>query len=569
MSTTTYTLIFSWTFLIMMLMGCSDDHHCTDLNRAASLAEDFPGDALAILDSIDSSSLSECDRHYHDLLTIKAKDKAFIQHTSDSLILDVINWYSTHKKSGLYPEALYYGGTTYSDLGDYPSSIKYYQNALQNLEEDQNGNVKLKGNIHAQLAHVLKECRLYDEALHHINECQKIDSVLNDSINLIYDLQAEATVLLRLGNTHKAEHILKEAKYLCVGRNKKAIPIIDMYLASILMKKGMDESAAELISEVINKIDYNNKESAYAYATQIYSKANMHDSAFIYAEKLLNGKSQVNRVLALKTLLSEPLIAKIPKDSIDSLLHQYALIMNIELDKYAKEEVLIKTAIYNYDYIEKSRAKTLVEKAIVERNFFIITIVCLILGLICLSLILSKNRKFLNLFRSILILDLFNREDNKGKNAVRNKNSILINKINSDNLREELRNRILELRVKNHEIDLPYLLSSSEAFQKLRDYIKSNKILVDHDPLWSDLEKTILQISPDFKTRLEILTSNNLTKIDYQTCILVKCRVSPVEIARLLSKSKGAIGSRRSTIGKKIFDNNLSISEIDEFIKAL
>lgn len=50
-----------------------------------------------------------------------------MEHTSDSLILDVIDYYSSNDDRNLYPEVLYYGGRVYSDLGDYPTSLSYFR----------------------------------------------------------------------------------------------------------------------------------------------------------------------------------------------------------------------------------------------------------------------------------------------------------------------------------------------------------------------------------------------------------------------------------------------------------
>ncbi len=81
-------LIVAVTFSI--LVGCrggrSNHAGLIEVNRLASVS---PETAMAKLDSIDYGSLSERDRHYYDLLSVKVNDKAYVTHESDSLILDV------------------------------------------------------------------------------------------------------------------------------------------------------------------------------------------------------------------------------------------------------------------------------------------------------------------------------------------------------------------------------------------------------------------------------------------------------------------------------------------------
>lgn len=122
MNYTKYALLV----FVLLLLGCSENKHDSRLIDIASTISDSPQEALTRLDSIDYGKLSEADRHYYDLLSIKATDKAYITHKSDSLTLDVIDYYSRNSEDGLYPEALYYGGRVYSDLGNYPTALEFF-----------------------------------------------------------------------------------------------------------------------------------------------------------------------------------------------------------------------------------------------------------------------------------------------------------------------------------------------------------------------------------------------------------------------------------------------------------
>ncbi len=67
---------------------------------------------------------------YYQLLTIKARDKAYITHTSDSLILEVLHYYEKRKDKKHLPEAYYYAGRIYRDLGDAPQALEYFFKAI-------------------------------------------------------------------------------------------------------------------------------------------------------------------------------------------------------------------------------------------------------------------------------------------------------------------------------------------------------------------------------------------------------------------------------------------------------
>ena len=117
--------------LLIIAVGCTD--YVPQDRRLTAIEELSVSDGPLALDSllmIDASSLSEADMHYYDFLRVKVADKAYVRHTSDSLILTVIDYERHHKATGRYPEALYYGGRVYSDLGDKPTALSHFQEAL-------------------------------------------------------------------------------------------------------------------------------------------------------------------------------------------------------------------------------------------------------------------------------------------------------------------------------------------------------------------------------------------------------------------------------------------------------
>lgn len=149
---------------VFVLVGCSEEKQDGRLTRIADIVADSPQEALQSLDSINSDSLSEADRYYYDFLTLKAQDKAYVPHTSDSLYLRVHDYYAKKGSDDFFTEVLYYGGRVYSDLGDYPTALQYFHQALDRLPEDTD-NLSLRGCVLSQTGRLLNTLRLYDEAI--------------------------------------------------------------------------------------------------------------------------------------------------------------------------------------------------------------------------------------------------------------------------------------------------------------------------------------------------------------------------------------------------------------------
>lgn len=154
--------------------GCRDSAPDASLIRLEEMGEKNPNEAYDSLATMEKDDLSKEDRMYYDFLSVKLADKAFIRHRSDSVILSVMDYYSHHGNRDLYTETLYYGGRVYSDMGDYPTALRFYTEALKRTESDLSARL-LKGKIVSQSASLLHSVRLYDEARKYIDMALAID----------------------------------------------------------------------------------------------------------------------------------------------------------------------------------------------------------------------------------------------------------------------------------------------------------------------------------------------------------------------------------------------------------
>ena len=112
--------------LIILIASCDRTPLNPILVELEEMADTMPEVALDSLHRISKEYLSKADNVYYDFLSVKLADKAIINHTSDSVIVPVIDYYSSHGTKERYAEALYYGGRVYHDIGDFPSACLLY-----------------------------------------------------------------------------------------------------------------------------------------------------------------------------------------------------------------------------------------------------------------------------------------------------------------------------------------------------------------------------------------------------------------------------------------------------------
>lgn len=584
----TYRILILLT-AILLFSGCSDSRKDKRLIHIADLVSESPKAVLACLDNINYNNLSDADRHYYDFLKIKATDKAYIKHTSDSTILRVIDYYSNHDKDNLYAETLYYGARTYGDMGDSPTALQYFYKALDNIGEE-TSNLDLKANILSQTGRLLTELRLYEDAIPYIEKAIEIGEYYKDTLNMVYDIQLLGGTYLRDKKYVLAEHYFNKAIELSSNLPMSFNAKSRMYLAEIKYETGQSDSALSLIRGTPDSVTSNARNSALAAASEIYLEQELLDSAYMYACKLLNSQDPTNKGTSYQILLSPKLRNYIPLDTIYQYISDYRGLLETYHDSNKAQLSINQQSFYNYQRHVIERHKIEAHNLILTWWIYGISTVCLILAVIILyyknktkktlielhvaienASILNDRLNTISLNQAIIDSNSNNTNNNQQEDTQYNdifKASLLTLKAEKE-LREKLRKELLDLYSKNTTAKISNIIYESKAYGKLQELIKQKQILSYEDPLWDELECVVLKSSPKFKDNLQLLTQSRLTSIDLHTALLVKCHIQPSQMSTLLSRSKGAIVSRRESLCLKIFGEQLGTKVIDGIIRLL
>ena len=105
----------------------------------------------------------------------------------------------------------------------------------------------------------------------------------------------------------------------------------------------------------------------------------------------------------------------------------------------------------------------------------------------------------------------------------------------------------------------------SDYYMSLRHSIEAGKNIKPDE--WKELEQRLKAVYPRFSSSLYGLY--NLSPTEYQMCLLLKIRTSPVEIAAVLNKDKSTVSSMRRRLYKKVFGKDGSGKDWDEFVLSL
>lgn len=324
----------------MLLYCCGCSRHQKQLERIDALCDVNPRQAVFSLDSIDYGSLSEKERHYYDLLHVKTRDKAYAIHTSDSIILDAINYYSKHNDNDRYAQSLFYAGRVYTHLGDLPSAIEYYRKAADALSDNPHNKEgqKLKTEALSMTGRLLAELKRHQEAIPYIRKSIYDLKLLKDSTGIVYDNLQLVKVFVDEDDSDKAKYHLSEAIKYSDHLQEEGKAWIQAERASIMMHEGKEDSAFMIMKPLTRLVDslYN----TYAYHPTGKFFRDGTDAGYIYAKELSFSRDFNNRVVVTQHM--HPLI---PKDSVRSFVMAYESRVDDYMNRYESPEEMLQKRV--------------------------------------------------------------------------------------------------------------------------------------------------------------------------------------------------------------------------------
>ena len=561
---------------LFVLSGCAGDACDSRFDDIERRIDTDPATALRYVDSLNADivwkeGMNAAERARFDLLRVKSADKAYVRHESDSLIRSVLEYYEKHPRSEQYPEALYYGGRVYSDLGDSPTALRYFQQALDALPQKEKYK-KLRCHILSQTGRLLNSLRLYDKAIPYLEEVISLESQDSASKNLVYNLELLGAVNFHARNYDTAEKLFTRALDASRPRWPDLVARQKMYLASVKCEEGEYATALSLIRGVPECIKDDYLTTALGCAAKIYLSVGERDTAYMYASRLANLENSNNQKEGFRLLLSPALMDRLPEDSVVTLVRRYRDVVEKFVSKNGDARALIQDAYYDYSLHERERAEGDRQKLRLQQTISIILcIVVLLLGVVFYLALRSKNNKIqlheaineLKTLKGQLMPPAHCREVGDRKN-----DSPLA--LSTQDLQDELRREWLD--VYHSMTDLPAVSTQilmSDAYKEIQSRAEIGKVIPPHSPLWGKIGNTVRECFPDFDRRLRILMGRKPKTDEYRMALLIKCGMTSTKSARLFSVVKSSINYRRKNLAESLFGVENKVKILDYIIRIL
>ena len=574
--------IYTYCLLVCLVAMVSCHRHYqypSVLQDADSLCVANPDSAVALLQAITSNMNKEQEyvQMRYKLLTIKANDKAYITHTSDSLILSLVNYYEHGGDKDDLGEAYFYAGSTYRDLGDAPRALDYYQKALDAMPG--NENLKVKSKVYAQMGDLFRKQYLYNQAIESFQQSYKCDIIRKDTLGMIYNLRDIGFAYRGLDKPDSTLVLLNEAHKLALMINNQQMDNrITSQMASLYIRLGDLEKAKAYIRPSLDHPVKNNLSSIYSIAADIYYLLNQFDSTAYYCHELLKLGNLYAKSDAYERLAHIALNRNNPSKALAYI--DMNLVLQDSISRItATESVAQMNALYNYQLRERENANLQIQRQryyILFLGASLIVVILIIIGSYWVRWYLRRQRKYREALNRILAevyqktdayiaekkLELEDAERILGDLSFDNELERKHQERRKESLRLEMERAKSEQELQR-ERDLEIMHSDIQDMLNNHVSLRSNMKTED----WVLVEQTIEHAFPGFKEKLKKI--NGMTEIKYQVCLLTKLHLRNSDIATLVNRSPSAITRIKERFVKDLGIENTGDINFDSFIGSL
>lgn len=571
--------------LPVLLVSCSPDRYPASLLTADSLSSVRPDSALCLLARLaaDTADAPLSHRMYYRLLCIKAADKAYLPHTSDSLIRPVLHYYIEGGDPRLLPEAYYYAGRVYRDLGNDLQALSCFQKALEAIRQNGDTDVHLKSKIYSQRATLYAYRKMYREALAMYQEVLKISTSACDSVSMLFALRDIANMHRELHRPDSVLPYFKQAKQIADLLQRTDLShMMQSQLASAYLEVQAFDSARAALVEALQLVERPNQSAVYSIAAHFYKAIGITDSANYYNRKLLEIGTIYAKEKAYRELIGR--IRQTGYPPLDTLFDGWQQCVDSLRTLDRKANKLRTYADYDYLKSEQENARLKEQNA---HNRFTIWIG----GLVIVTLLttLAAFRQYYQRIR------LEKQEQQRRYMQIiaeqQKKNEMLeaylqekkqLEKIQqemqkADSIQDMKKKRRLELI--NHVLEKNRI--ETEEDEEAREALIHSTLYAElqqraHAPRgdgfvtseeWDVLRRLSAAAYPHFFEHLELLCAPN--ENEWHVSLLIKLLFRPADIARLTGLKPSSISSIRVRLYKKATGESGKAESWDQIVLSL
>lgn len=575
--------LFTWILLPILFVSCTGNKAYDKLlikaDSIMNIDDDSAEVAIRLMQSIkpELSQFSKSQKKRYELLYHKAMNKAYIDFTSDSTMLEVVDYYEQHGSANDKMLAYYILGCVYRDMHEAPMALEYYNKATELADTTaKDCDYATLCRIYSQMGFLFAKQHLPHQELASLDKAVKYAYLAKDTLNAIRYYQNKQAIYASQNKLDSAIIINNQAAKLFkqIGALKEANIAFGCNFEYYLKKKMLKE-AEEAFKAYLSTNYHGNDNWKDAYAYILYERGSYYlavgkmDSAYSCLKQSFEQSKSFSNLAASTRGLAQ----YYAKTSNPVLAAKYALLSSAynDSDLIATRQGQLQQvqAMYNYN-----RNKDIAYKAQLKAeqwmSIIYIVIICAIL-LFIVSISIYRKRLRLRNKRIAMVQKMYNdsvQQLNEAQQELLKLQDLNENTIATLVKEKEETIQKLQMEVRKYEeanighnlLELEKQLKQSPIYQQLV-YLENHPLEKMTKNDWSNLEETVEKFVYGFADLKQKLNTK-----EYHICLLVKLHFSPSTISSLIGTSLSDISNSRRRMLAKICGNSGNGKDFDDYI---
>ena len=418
--------------------------------------------------------------------------------------------------------AAYERARQYMADGDAPQALA----CLKEAASGATGDDSLRVAVYNDMGNLLFDEGLQEQALVAYQKAYEANEALADTVGMAISAMDIANMYRTREDDDSCLYYFAQAKTLAIQiGDSELVADIHGQMAAYYLWHAEYEKARKLLMPLLAQAQPSG-ELCYM-AAELYRNTGPADSTRYYCNLLLQeeetGHRQMGNKWLAELLLNEGQAAEASKH-----LKLYEELTDTLMEETDAEALRHVSALYNYSQREQ-------ENATLEHRVILAVSIVVVLLLLLLAVLLYFSRRRLKYKMKLQQLEQLLADYRKGDAKI------------TDQQRQMLADSPIVRHIKR-------LLGESRQ-----------EPMTDED--WHNLEDTVADIQPEFLERLQQFY--HFSPQELHICMLLRLGLQPAAIAQLTSRSKQTISSSRRRLFQRVFGQEGSPAQWDEFILSL
>ena len=568
--------------LVHLLAGCEDKGVTAALADVSGLIANGRSDsALILLDSLESGEL-RLDRHSRMLCRLYRQnaynklDTIFRSTDEAQALADYFDDNGTPNEQML---AYYLLGRAYYDIKEAPMALSSFLKASERADTTAaDCDFSQLSRVYGQMGHLFYYQNLMEKSLQCDDKSIEYGLKGKDTLNAILSMPSKSASFDMLSKKDSAIYIAEQASALAYLHGYEDISAAILGgIISDLVEKGELIKAKQYMNQYESGSGYFDKQGniekgreTYYYSKGLwYLYCNHLDSAeFFFRKELRDGKDFNNQNAGSRGLALLFQKTHKPDSAAKYALYSYAMNDSVYA-QMATDKVEQMQALYDYSRHQEiaQREQHRADKEH-QRLLWIVFLLVLVV-MISASLIRKEKRKR---------REVRDKYDSMVSTLAQIQTDVLMLRSHETELSQVIREKEKKIDKLNEAI-FSYqnktgkqkefsegLLLESPDYSDLRVKAARGIVLSEND--WQRIYVMIINSLPNF---YKFITSKKfeLNDKEFKTCILIRLRLSPGDIAKMLNVSPAYITKIRNSMMKKLFDVVGKSKELDAMLMEI